>query len=85
MNWSKLCDLHPHVLGISEANFRKCHDLADVQIEDYDLILSKTIDNENLEISRVACYKHNSMFGKVREDLMYDSISSIWLEFGAAQ
>ena len=74
--------LHPHVLGISEANFRKNHQLEDVQIEGYDLILSKTINNDELQISRIACYKHSSIVGKVREDLMCDSFSSIWLEIG---
>ena len=59
--------LHPHVLGISEANFRKNHHLEDVQIEGYDLILSKTINNDELQISRIACYKHSSIVGKVRE------------------
>ena len=39
--------LHPHVLGISEANFKKGHNLEDVQIEHYDLLLSKTIENES--------------------------------------
>ena len=74
--------LHPHVLGISEANFKLGHDLDDVQLKDYDLILSKTIENDDLRISRIACYKHNSMVGKVREDLMCNSFSSIWLELG---
>ena len=75
-------DIHPHVLGISEANFKKGHSLEDVQIQDYELILSKTFENENLEVSRVVCYKHASMVGKVRDDLMSESFSSIWLELG---
>ena len=74
--------LNPHVLGISEANFKKNHDLKDVQLDDYDLILIKTIENEDLQISRIDYYKHNSMVGKVREDLMCDKFSSIWLELG---
>ena len=45
--------LHPHVLGVSEANFKRGRYLSDVQIEDYELILSKTFENENLNISRV--------------------------------
>ena len=73
-----VASLHPHVLGISEANFKKNHDLEDVQLDDYDLILSKTIENEDLQISRIACYKHNSMV-EVREDLICDKFSSIWL------
>ena len=54
--------------------------MEDVQLDDYDLILIKTIENEDLQISRIACYKHNSMVGKVREDLLCDKFSSIWLE-----
>ena len=74
--------LRPHVLGISEANFKKGHNLEDVQMEHYDLLLSKTIENDELNISRIACYKHNSMVGVVRDDLMCDKFSSIWLELG---
>ena len=75
-------NLHPHVLGISEANFKRGHSLEDVQIHDYDLILSKTLQNDILGVSRVVCYMHQSMVGKVRNDLMSDSFSSIWLELG---
>ena len=77
-----ISDLHPHVLGISEANFKRNHSLDEVQIQDYDLVLSKTIENDQLGVSRVVCYKHQTMVGKVREDLMDDSFSSIWLELG---
>ena len=77
-----IADLHPHVLGISEANFKRGHPVEEVQIQDYDLVLSKTIENDQLGVSRVVCYKHHSMVGKVREDLMDDNFSSIWLEFG---
>ena len=73
---------HPHLLGISEANFKRGHDVEEVQLDDYDLILSKTIENDQLQVSRVVCYKHQSLVGKVREDLMSDQFSSIWLEIG---
>ena len=73
---------HPHVLGISEANFKRGHDVDEVQLQDYDLIQCKTLDNDNLQVSRVVCYKHQSLVGKVREDLMSDQFSSIWLEIG---
>ena len=33
-------DLHPHVLGVSEANFKLGHSLDDVQLQEYDLVLS---------------------------------------------
>ena len=77
-----IADLHPHVLGISEANFKNIHSLDDVQIQEYDLIFSKTLENDMLGVSRVVCYKHQSMIGKVRDDLMDDKFSSIWLELG---
>ena len=77
-----VADNHPHVLGISEANFKRDHVLEDVQIDEYDLILSKTIENDELKVSRVVCYKHQSLVAKVREDLMSDEFSSIWLEMG---
>ena len=73
---------HPHLLGISESNHKKIHDIEDVQIQDYELILSKTIDNDQLEVSRIVCYKHQSLVCKVREDLMSDQFSSIWMEVG---
>ena len=61
---------HPHLLGVSEANLKSVHDIQDVQLQEYDLILSKTMDNDQLQVSRVVCYKHQSLVGKVREDLM---------------
>ena len=70
----------PHILGISEANLLQRHDLSEVQIEDYELIL--TMDNANLEYSRVVVYKHSSIIGKVRKDLMSPQFSSVWLECG---
>ena len=36
----------------------------------------------DLKISRVVVYKHTSLVAKVREDLMSDKFSSIWLEIG---
>ena len=46
----------PHILGISEANFKRFHDIEDVQLPEYNLILSKTMDNDQLQVSRVVCY-----------------------------
>ena len=34
---------HHHLLGISESNLHRVHDLEDVQLHDYDLITGKTI------------------------------------------
>ena len=77
-----ISDHHPHLLGISEANLHKDHCLDNCKIENYDLITSKTMDNRNLNISRVVVYKHTSLVAKIREDLMSDKFSSIWLEVG---
>jgi hypothetical protein len=70
----------PHILGISEANFFRKHDVQDVQIENYQLFFSDTLNNEALKVSRIAVYVHNDIACKVRKDLMNDSFSSIWLE-----
>ena len=77
-----ISDYHPHVIGISESNLRMDHDLQDVQLQEYELVTSKTLENPELNISRVVCYKHQSIVGKVRDDLMSDEFSSIWLELG---
>ena len=79
---STIRDMRPHIFGISEANFKKNHDINRVQLEDYDLITCKTLNNPNLNISRLVVYKHRSLVTKVRYDLMSDEFSSIWLEVG---
>ena len=40
------------------------------------------MENESLQTSRVVVYKHSSLVAKVREDLMSEWFSSIWLEVG---
>ena len=77
-----VADHHPHILGVSEANYKQGHDIEDVQLADYDLFLSKTFENNNLTISRVVAYKHQSLVGGLRQDLMSDNFSSIWMEVG---
>ena len=79
---SLISDHHPHLLGISEANLHKDHCIDNCKIQDYDLITCNTMRNENLNISRVVVYKHTSIVAKLREDLMSDKFSSIWLEVG---
>ena len=70
----------PEVLGISESNFYKSHDVNEVQIENYNLFFSETLNNENLKVSRVVVYVHKSIACRVRKDLMSNTFSSIWLE-----
>ena len=79
---SVIADFKPHILGVSEANFKREHSLDEVQIKDYELVFSKSIEDDQLKVSRVVCYKHQSMVGKVRTDLMDREFSSIWLELG---
>ena len=74
--------LHPHIIGISEANLQEKHDRNLSQIEDYTLHTCPTLENPALKTSRVVVYTHRSLIVKVRTDLMCDSYSSIWLEVG---
>ena len=48
--------LHPHILGISEANLYQSHDLNLVQIDDYVLHTCPTISNHQLNTSRIVVY-----------------------------
>ena len=75
-------DHHPHLLGLSEANLFHNHDLSDVQVQDYDIYTSLTLTNPNIQASRVVMYKHTSLIGKLRTDLMDNEFSSIWMEVG---
>ena len=77
-----IADHHPHVLGLSEANFKSDHDLGLVQHPDYQLHLSPTISNQELNIARVVAYTHKSLIVKRRTDLEDSRISAIWLELG---
>ena len=72
----------PHILGVSESSFKTQHDRNDALLEDYSTFFSKTLENENLNVSRVAVFTHKDLVVKERLDLMSDSFSSIWLEVG---
>ena len=72
----------PHLLVISEANLHRDHDIQRVQIPNYKLLVSKTLANNDLKYSRVVMYVHNSIVADLREDLMDDNISSIWVSLG---
>ena len=77
-----ISELSPHVLGISEANFFKNHCEDDVQFKDYNFHKCPTLDNPDLEYSRIIIYTHKSLICKPRTDLMSDKCSSIWLQIG---
>ena len=74
--------IHPHILGISEANLHDTHDQNLAQLTDYTLHTCPTLSNSTLKTSRVVVYTHKSLVVKVRADLMCDNYSSIWLEVG---
>ena len=74
--------LHPHILGISEANLKSTQDKQLSHLEDYTLHTCPTISNPNILTSRVVVYTHKSLVVKLRPDLMCDQFSSIWMEVG---
>ena len=74
--------LHPHIIGISEANLHHNHDQNLVQIQDYTLHTCPTLGNPNLKTSRIVAYTHKSLVAKIRPDLMSSTYSSIWLGVG---
>ena len=78
----QLSGYYPHVLGLSESELYKGHDRRLVEIQNYNLITAKSMDNPNFNVSRVCVYVHDSIVYKVRTDLMSDSFSSVWLECG---
>ena len=75
-------DLHPHVLGISEANFFEGQNFDDVQISDYRLHTCPTLENPDIAYSRIVVYTHKSLVCKLRPDLMDEKCSSIWMQVG---
>ena len=77
-----VADMRPHLLGISESNLFSSQSKDDVMIEDYELFTALTIENQDLQVSRVVVYKHKSLVAKLRKDLMSQDFSSIWLEVG---
>ena len=64
-----VADLRPHLLGISEANYFKSQNIESVMLEDYELIPASTLENPDLNVSRVVIYKHKSIIAKLRKDL----------------
>ena len=74
--------LHPHIMGLSEANLKASHDQNLVQLTDYVQHTCLTLNNPTLNTSRVVVYTHRSLVVKVRTDLMCENYSSVWLEVG---
>ena len=75
--------IRPHILVISESNLKQSHDTTNVQLPNYELFVSKTLENNEVNnTSRVIIYKHDEIVGKMRPDLMDKSVDSVWLEVG---
>ena len=74
--------LHPHILGVSEANLFHHQDLQKVQIADYNLLTYPTLSNPDLNYSRIVTYVHKSIVCKTRPDLMSNNYTSIWIQVG---
>ena len=67
----------PHLLVISEARYYSYSNEVLVSIPQYELVHSKTLENNDFKYSRIHVYKHESLVAKVRLDLMDSSVSSI--------
>ena len=73
----------PHIMGISETQFKSGHDINEIKINDYDVFFSKTLANPLLNTSRVAVFVRKDVNKvELRNDLMDEDFSSIWLEIG---
>ena len=70
------------IFCITESAFFKSHNSGDIELKNYKNHFSKILDNPNLEASRVTVYIHQDLTVKIREDLMNDTFSSVWLELG---
>ena len=84
---NKMCELEiavkrvkPALLGVSEANLQSTTDLSEVQLPGYSLLTAATLVNPRIQMSRVVVYLGEGLQGKLREDLMSDNFSSIWVE-----
>ena len=71
--------VRPAVFGVSEANLHHTTDLSLVQLPGYRLITASTLKNPRIQMSQVVVYMEEGMPGTLREDLMCDNFSSIWV------
>ena len=70
----------PGVLGVSEANLHQSVDVSRCQLPGYTLYLAKTLSSPRLRCSRVVVYLREGISARLREDLMSEEFSSIWIE-----
>ena len=72
----------PDILTLSEANLKNDIETKYVSIDNYTLHTAPTINNQELNISRVVVYTHSNVIVKRRHDLEDDRLATIWLELG---
>ena len=70
----------PHIFGLSETCFSVSHSVDQTNIDNYKVYFAKTLQNPNLNVSRVSVFIQNDVESKLRTDLMSDRFSSIWVE-----
>ena len=70
----------PDILTLSEANLKNDIETKYVSIDNYTLHTAPTINNQELNISRVVVYTHSNVIVKRRHDLEDDRLATIWLE-----
>ena len=68
------------MLGVSEANLHESVDLSRCQLPGYTLLVARTLHNPRLRCSRVVVYLKEGISARLRQDLMSDEFSSIWIE-----
>ena len=57
-------DYKPHILGLSENNFSANQDQHLIEIPGYNLFLSKTITNPNINLRRIVVYTHQDLIAQ---------------------
>ena len=73
----------PDAFGLSEAKLKREVDINDVSIKKtYTLHTAPTINNNNLNISRIVVYTSNNVIAKRRHDLEDENLAVILLEVG---
>ena len=75
-----LCEKNPCFLAISEANLRDSIDNSHLLIENYELLKTKSIENENMRYSRIVIFIRRDVSYKRRYDLENDVDSMIWID-----
>ena len=67
-------------LAISEANLRDNIDNSHLLIENYELLKTKSLENENMRYSRIVIFIRRDVSYKRRYDLENDVDSMIWID-----